>query len=214
MKIDQEIVQLVIRLVLAAVMGAAIGYEREFRGKGAGIRTHMLVAMGACLFMLISKYGFGDSTRFDAARVAAGVVSGISFLGGGLIIKSKSNLITGLTTAAGLWVTAAIGLSAGSGLVLMAAICTVLMISFTEILNVCRVKLGFHQLTIAYSSEDEKKLQEAVKQLGNTVKYLSFNKQGDRYRIEISLRVPKKEKSADLISRLLSFPGVQLESVE
>jgi putative Mg2+ transporter-C (MgtC) family protein len=217
--IEQEIIPLVIRLVSAAAMGAAIGYEREFRGKGAGVRTHMLVAMGACLFMMISKYAFGDigqfeTAKYDAARVAAGVVSGIGFLGGGLIIKSKTNLITGLTTAAGLWVTAAIGLGAGSGMVLMAAICTVLVIICTEILNACHFKLGYHQMTTVLTSEDEKALEEAIRKLGNPVKYLSFARQGDRYKAEISMRVPKREKPLDLITRLTSIPGVQLESLE
>ena len=212
--LENEIVQLVIRLLSAAVMGLAIGYEREFRGKGAGVRTHMLVAMGACLFMLISKYGFSDSARFDAARVAAGVVSGIGFLGGGLIIKSKTNMITGLTTAAGLWVTAAIGLGAGSGMVLMAFICTVLVIVCTEILNACHFKLGFHQMTAVLTSEDEKALEEAIRKLGNPVKYLSFSRQGDRYKAEISMRVPKREKPLELITRMTSMPKVQLESLE
>jgi putative Mg2+ transporter-C (MgtC) family protein len=200
-------------------MGAAIGYEREFRGKGAGVRTHMLVAIGACLFMMISKYAFGDigqyeAAKYDAARIAAGVVSGIGFLGGGLIIKSKTNLITGLTTAAGLWVTAAIGLGAGSGMVLMSAICTVLVIICTEILNVCRFRLGFHQMTAVLTSEDEKALEGAIREMGNSAKYLSFSRQGDRYKAEISMRVPKKEKPLDLITRLTSIPGVQLESLE
>ncbi len=174
----------------------------------------MLVAMGACLFMLISKYGFGDSDKFDAARVAAGVVSGIGFLGGGLIIKSKSNLITGLTTAAGLWVTAAIGLGAGSGMVLMAAICTALVIICTEILNIFHFKLGYHQITVVFTSDNEKTLEEAIRQLGKPVKYLSFSRQGDRYKAEIMLRVSKKEKPLDLVARLTGIPGVQLESLE
>ena len=212
--LENEIIQLVFRLLAAALLGAAIGYEREFRGKGAGVRTHMLVAMGACLFMLISKYGFGDSDKFDAARVAAGVVSGIGFLGGGLIIKSRSNLITGLTTAAGLWVTAAIGLGAGSGMVLMAAICAVLVILCTEILNMFHFRLGYHQITAVFTSADEKSLEKAIQQLGKTVKYLSFTRQGDRCKAEVSIRTPKKEKPIDLIARLTKIPGIQLESLE
>ncbi len=211
---EKELIQLIIRLAAAAILGAAIGYEREFRGKGAGVRTHMLVAIGACLFMLISKYGFGDSARFDAARVAAGVVSGIGFLGGGLIIKSKSNFITGLTTAAGLWVTGAIGMGAGSGMVLMAVICTALVIICMEILNACHFRLGYHQITAVFSSDDQKVLEEAILQLGKQVKHLSFSKQAERYVVETMLRISKKEKPFELLTRLSSFPGVQLESVE
>jgi len=209
-----EIVQLVVRLVAAALLGAVIGYEREFRGKGAGVRTHMLVAVGACLFMLISKYGFGDSARFDAARVAAGVVSGIGFLGGGLIIKSKSNLITGLTTAAGLWVTGAIGLGAGSGMVLMAVVSTALVLLCLEIINACNFKLGYHIMTAVLVSDDEKALMETVRQLDRQATHFSLSKQGEHFKAELMLRVPKKEKAFDLIRRLTSFPGVQLESLE
>lgn len=212
--LEHEIIQLVIRLLAAAALGAAIGYEREFRGKGAGVRTHMLVAIGSCLFMLISKYGFSDTAHFDSARVAAGVVSGIGFLGGGLIIKSKSNLITGLTTAAGLWVTAAIGMGAGSGMVLMAVICTALVIVCTEILNSVHFKMGYRQVTAVFSSKDEKAVESAILQLGKQVTHFFLSKQGDSYKAETMLRIPKKEKTFDLLARLNAFTDVQLESLE
>ena len=189
---ENEIVQLIVRLVTAALLGAAIGYEREFRGKGAGVRTHMLVAVGACLFMLISKYGFGDSERFDAARVAAGVVSGIGFLGGGLIIKSKTNMITGLTTAAGLWVTAAIGLGAGSGMVLMAAICAALVLICMEILNACNFKLGYHVMNVVYSSDDEKALMDTVRKLEKQSIHFFLSKQATATRLRSCCVYPRR----------------------
>ena len=209
-----EFVQLAIRLLTAALLGAAIGYEREFRGKGAGVRTHVLVSMGACLFMLISKYGFGDSIRFDAARVAAGVVSGIGFLGGGLIIKSKATVITGLTTAAGLWVTAAIGMGAGSGMVGMAAICTVLVLGCMEILNAFHFKLGNRVVNISLASSDNQALMNAIQRLGKQVDKFFLNKKDNIYRAEILLHVPKKEKPFEVASRLSSLEGVELESME
>ena len=212
--VNNEIVHLIIRLLAAAVLGAAIGYEREYRGKGAGVRTHMLVCVGACLFMLISKYGFGDTARFDAARVAAGVVSGIGFLGGGLIIKGKTNLITGLTTAAGLWVTAAIGLGAGSGLVIMAAVATLLVLLCMDILNSVSFKLGDRIVNVVFASKDDKDLTAAIQDLGKQVDNFFLNKKDDTYRAEIVLRVPKKEKQLDLVARLQSIKGVQLESIE
>ena len=209
-----EFVQLAIRLLTAALLGAAIGYEREFRGKGAGVRTHVLVSMGACLFMLISKYGFGDSIRFDAARVAAGVVSGIGFLGGGLIIKSKATVITGLTTAAGLWVTAAIGMGAGSGMVGMAAICTVLVLGCMEILNAFHFKLGNRVVNISLASSDNQALMNAIQTLGKQVDKFFLNKKDNIYRAELLLHVPKKEKPLEVASRLSSLEGVELESME
>ena len=211
---QNEIVQLAIRLLAAAGLGAVIGYEREFRGKGAGVRTHMLVCIGACLFMLISKYGFGDSARFDAARVAAGVVSGIGFLGGGLIIKSKSNVITGLTTAAGLWVTGAIGMGAGSGMVGMAGIATLLLLFCMEILNAWRFKLGDRVVTVVLAAKEQGVLPGVIKELHKQVDKFFLTKKDDTYRAEIVLRVPKKEKQLDVLERLNAIEGVELESME
>ena len=111
---------LILRLVIAGLMGGIIGLERESRAKEAGIRTHFIVALGSALFMIISQYAFNG--RFDAARVAAQVVSGIGFLGAGVIIFQK-NVIRGVTTAAGLWVVAAIGLACGAGMYVVAG-CT------------------------------------------------------------------------------------------
>ena len=107
-------IDFIIRMLVAALVGGAIGYERELRGKVAGIRTHVLVALGACLFMIISQYGFTGADKFDAARVAASVVGGLGFLGGGIIMKNRH--VSGLTTAAGIWVTGAIGMAAGAAM--------------------------------------------------------------------------------------------------
>ncbi|GLX00919.1 MgtC/SapB family protein [Microtetraspora sp. NBRC 16547] len=110
-------------LALAIVLSAAIGIERELRFKQAGLRTHALVGLGAALFMLISKYGFFDvlseHVRLDPSRVAAQVVTGIGFIGGGLIFVRR-DAVRGLTTAAVVWVTAAIGMACGAGLPVLA----------------------------------------------------------------------------------------------
>ncbi|HEY3955464.1 MAG TPA: MgtC/SapB family protein [Streptosporangiaceae bacterium] len=113
-------------LGLALLLSAAIGLEREIRQKSAGLRTHTLVGVGAALFMLISKYGFTDVLEphkvvLDPSRVAAQIVSGIGFLGAGLIFVRRDS-VRGLTTAAGIWVTAAIGSAAGAGLPVLAAL--------------------------------------------------------------------------------------------
>ncbi len=115
-----------IRLLIAAVLGAIIGLDREYRTKAAGFRTHFLVALGSALFMIVSVHGFDDlpkdqmTLRMDPARIAAQVVTGIGFIGAGTIIFQK-NMVKGLTTAAGLWVTAAIGLACGVGMYWLAA---------------------------------------------------------------------------------------------
>jgi putative Mg2+ transporter-C (MgtC) family protein len=100
------------RLLLAAVLGGAIGAERELNDQAAGLRTHMLLTIGACLFTLVSAYGFGGST--DPSRLAAQVVTGIGFLGGGAIVRHGLT-VKGLTTAASIWATASVGVAVGAG---------------------------------------------------------------------------------------------------
>lgn len=108
-----------LRILCATLMGLCIGYERHNRAKEAGIRTHALVALGACIFMLISKFGFYDKGGAgDPARIAAQVVSGVGFLGAGIIFV-RNDMIQGLTTAAGIWTTSAIGMCFGAGLYLL-----------------------------------------------------------------------------------------------
>ena len=125
----QQNLDFCLRILIALLCGGAIGFERSRHFKEAGIRTHVIVCVGAALIMVVSKYGFVDlaldggayypGTRgADASRIAAQVVSGISFLGAGVIFK-KEGLVRGLTTAAGIWITAAIGLAVGSGMLLL-----------------------------------------------------------------------------------------------
>src|SRR5258706_11339769 len=109
--------ELSVQIVVAAALGAIIGAEREIHGHPAGIRTHMLVSLGSAIFTIMSIHGFGqdvDPTRSDPTRIAAQIVSGIGFLGAGAILKDGI-VIRGLTTAASLWATAAVGMAAGAG---------------------------------------------------------------------------------------------------
>jgi putative Mg2+ transporter-C (MgtC) family protein len=122
--------EFILRLGIAGILGAAIGLEREWRAKEAGLRTHFLVALGSALIMIVSQWGFQGSAGVegtrpaDAARVAAQIVSGIGFLGAGTIIVHRQ-FVRGLTTAAGLWVAAGIGMAVGGGLYLLACAATV-----------------------------------------------------------------------------------------
>ncbi|MCR5885937.1 MgtC/SapB family protein [Rhizobacter sp. J219] len=121
----EQITRILLRLLLAAVLGGILGYEREQQGKAAGIRTHMLVAMGAALFVLVPQQGGMEID--DMSRVIQGVVAGIGFLGAGAIIKNRSEEnVLGLTTAAGVWMTAAIGIACGLGREMTAVLSTVL----------------------------------------------------------------------------------------
>lgn len=125
---------LLIRMILSSICGVFIGFERSRRQKDAGIRTHMIVALGAALAMIVSKYGFFDlleyeGLRADASRIASNVITGVGFLGAGVIFV-KDVSIKGLTTAAGIWATASVGLAIGSGMYTVGIGATLLMILF------------------------------------------------------------------------------------
>lgn len=116
-----------VRIVVACLCGGLVGLERTKRLKEAGIRTHIIVALGATLIMVVSKYGFADVVSADASRIASNVITGISFLGAGVIFV-RGGSVKGLTTAAGIWATAAIGLALGAGMYTVGVLCTALMI--------------------------------------------------------------------------------------
>ena len=128
---------ILLRLVIAVVCGLAIGVERENRGKGAGLRTHAIVAIASCLMMIISQYGFNNffakfdltlsDVKIDPSRIAAQIVTGVGFLGAGMIFIQK-NAIIGLTTAAGVWATAGIGMAIGCGMYFLGIVSAVIII--------------------------------------------------------------------------------------
>ncbi len=152
--------EFILRIFVAAMLGGAIGLEREYRAKEAGLRTHFLVALGSALFMIVSAYGFdgiklGEEQRWDIARIAAQVVTGIGFIGAGTIIFNKSeNVIRGLTTAAGVWVTAAIGLACGGGMYILAIVSTALVLIGLE---------AFNLLIRWLTKRRKRKLEEEIK---------------------------------------------------
>ncbi|MBQ1780846.1 MAG: MgtC/SapB family protein [Bacteroidales bacterium] len=157
------------RLLAATAMGAAIGIEREYHAKEAGIRTHLLVALGSCLFMILSAYGFDaflakDHTSFDPSRIASQVVTGIGFIGAGTIILQKQ-VVRGLTTAAGLWVTAAIGLACGIGMYVIAIVTTVLVLVSLGVINIYLPYFAQKERTITFLIEDYKVLTDVLESL-------------------------------------------------
>ena len=157
---DATYMELTIRLMLALLLGGAIGIEREYRAKEAGFRTHFLVALGSALFCLVSQFGFGVDLK-DSSRVAAQVVSGIGFLGAGMIIFQK-NVVRGLTTAAGLWVTAAIGLACGTGMYLAAVLTTAMVLLGLEVLNYWIPQLGLSTIELSFSAPSRESVKEFI----------------------------------------------------
>lgn len=146
------------RLVLAALFGTIIGLDREYREKEAGFRTHFLVSLGSALMMIVSQYGFSeilthDGVSLDPSRIAAQVVSGIGFIGAGTIIFNHQ-IVRGLTTAASLWATAGIGLTAGAGMSWLALAATILTLVALEGLSLVFRSLGSSRMVVVFSASD------------------------------------------------------------
>ena len=146
------------RLVLAALFGTIIGLDREYREKEAGFRTHFLVSLGSALMMIVSQYGFSeilthDGVSLDPSRIAAQVVSGIGFIGAGTIIFNHQ-IVRGLTTAASLWATAGIGLTAGAGMSWLALVATILTLVALEGLSLVFRSLGSRRMVVVFSASD------------------------------------------------------------
>ena len=146
------------RLVLAALFGTIIGLDREYREKEAGFRTHFLVSLGSALMMIVSQYGFSeilthDGVSLDPSRIAAQVVSGIGFIGAGTIIFNHQ-IGRGLTTAASLWATAGIGLTAGAGMSWLALAATILTLVALEGLSLVFRSLGSRRMVVVFSASD------------------------------------------------------------
>lgn len=153
---EQEVARILVRLLMAAVLGAVLGFEREHRGKSAGVRTHMLVSLGAALFVLAPSMAGADEQALS--RVIQGIVAGIGFLGAGTILKgngSDPSHVKGLTTAAGLWMTAAIGTAAGMGREATALISTLLALLVLSSMPTLVERLG--------GQHEEKKDEEGTK---------------------------------------------------
>lgn len=139
---DMAELEYILRLVIAAACGVMIGYERQNRSKVAGVRTHCVVAFASALMMILSKYAYsdvmgmyGDLMKIDPSRIASGVVSGIGFLGAGMIFVNKKT-VTGLTTAAGVWATSGIGMAIGAGMYWIGGAATLVILLIQIILHI------------------------------------------------------------------------------
>lgn len=213
------ILELTLRLSIALLLGGIIGIEREYRSKDAGFRTHFLVAMGSALFCIVSQYGFGIDLK-DSSRVAAQVVSGIGFLGAGTIIFQK-NMVRGLTTAAGLWVTAAIGLACGTGMYLAATITTSMVLLGLEILNGLIPKTGTTTVAITFSSTSKESIRKTIAQIKNecvemttyTLRHIHTS-QGEHYEASLDIKIKRGSHTDKLIQYMDSFDNVTISSIE
>ncbi len=217
---DSHLFDMSLRLIVAMVLGGIIGLERDYRAKDAGFRTHFLVAVGSALFTLLSMYGFAEGVR-DTSRVAAQVVSGIGFLGAGLIVFQK-NVVHGLTTAAGLWVTAAVGMACGTGQYYLAVFVTMLMLVGLELLGHLVPKLGgMTNVRLSFSSVSKETVSKALENIRNDVAdVVSFemknrhSSHGDLYDVQIEVRMRRKQRRDSLLNYLHDFDDVTIFSEE
>ncbi len=207
---------LIIRIIIAALFGGLIGLEREYHGQPAGLRTHIILSLGACIAMCISINSSYYGTQGDVERIAAQVVSGVGFLGAGAIFKYGGG-VRGLTTAASIWTTAMIGMSTGSGLILMAAVCTGLVL-FTLIIMNSFEKSFIHEKitrTIVIKGNDHPRfLEEIEKHMQKfkiSVKSTSFSKDVIKNHIEVK-QVIKLQNDTDMdliIADVQKIEGVE-----
>ncbi|MDD6891397.1 MAG: MgtC/SapB family protein [Bacteroidales bacterium] len=208
-----------LRLGAALLLGGIVGMEREYRSKDAGFRTHFLVALGSALFCVVSQYGFGVELK-DSSRVAAQVVSGVGFLGAGTIIFQR-NVIRGLTTAAGLWVTAAIGLACGSGMYGVAFFTTGLVLFGLEILSALLPKIGTTTVQLSFTATSKESVKRVVNQLRKDCQELYSYELKDRrtskgefFEARIEMKIRKGNRSERLIDYLDEFDDVTISSTE
>lgn len=217
--------EFVLRLAVAGMLGALIGLDREYRSKEAGYRTHFLVCLGSALIMIVSQYGFAEilthpGVSLDPSRVAAQVVSGIGFIGAGTIIIQK-RFVRGLTTAAGLWATAGIGLAIGSGMYWLGVAATVLTLIALEALSYLFGSIGTRSSYLKFYSENREVLQDIMQEVADCgYKLKSYEMSEEKrdeariYRVTMVVRTPKKGDEAVLLACVRKFPDITLEKIE
>jgi putative Mg2+ transporter-C (MgtC) family protein len=210
-----------LRLALAAVLGGLIGVERELREREAGLRTHLLVALGSALFTIVGAYGFHDFlesgesvVRADPTRIAAQIVTGIGFLGAGAIIRQGFS-VRGLTTAATLWVVAAVGLAAGAGYYSAAVITTALVL-----IALYPLRIMAYQILRRFRVEDGRLLVELpagtppggvideIERAGARVNSVDVSQEGDRRRLELDVVLPRDTPAPRLVARIADVENV------
>ena len=206
-------------MILEILLGGVIGIEREYRSKEAGFRTHFLVALGSALFCVVSQYGFGFDLK-DSSRVAAQVVSGIGFLGAGTIIFQK-NVVRGLTTAAGLWVTAAIGLACGTGMYIAAAIATAIVLFGLEVMNSFIPTFGTTTVQLTFTASTKESVKRVVDQIkDDCIELYSYElrdrrtSQGEIFEANIEMKVKRGNHNERLIDYMDEFDDVTIASFE
>ena len=218
--------EFVLRLFVAAMLGGVIGLEREYRAKEAGFRTHFLVALGSGLFMILSQFGFDDvlahyeQVSLDPSRIASQVVTGIGFIGAGTIIFQK-HVVRGLTTAAGLWVTSAIGMTAGAGMYVLSIATTVLVLLCLEALYFILQHFGTRNITVTFSTPKEENIQPVLQQLRDKEIIIDSyemtrkdTSSGHYFVVTMEMKFKRKRYKNHLLNFMAEFENVTVETME
>lgn len=215
----------ILRLFVAGILGAVIGLDREYRAKEAGYRTHFLVSLGSALIMIVSQYGFQqiileDSVSLDPSRVAAQVVSGIGFIGAGTIIIQKQ-FVRGLTTAAGIWATAGIGLACGAGMYGISIAATVLTLVGLEVLSFIFKSVGMKSSLIVFSTADKDIIKKVIPVIAGRGYLLSSYEMKElshtatkTYLISLVVKAKKYSDDSPLLWFTETFPEITIERIE
>jgi putative Mg2+ transporter-C (MgtC) family protein len=219
---ELSLLDIIVRLTLAAVLGGAIGLERELREREAGLRTHLLVSVGAALFTLVSAYAWTDwafSTPrgivFDPTRIAAQIVTGIGFLGAGAIIRQGLS-VRGLTTAATLWLVAAIGMASGAGYWEAAVVATA-----GALLTLWPLRIAAYRIVRRIHPEDEQRLVvqlaggagaapvlAALEELSGRVSQFELSDQGGGRELVLTVEFPERTEASTVAGRLAEIEDV------
>ena len=218
--------EFVLRLFVAAILGGVIGLEREYRAKEAGFRTHFLVALGSGLFMILSQFGFDDvlghyeQVSLDPSRIASQVVTGIGFIGAGTIIFQK-HVVRGLTTAAGLWVTSAIGMTAGAGMYVLSIATTVLVLLCLEALYFILQHFGTRNITVTFSTPKEENIQPVLQRLRDKEIIIDSyemtrkdTSSGHYFVVTMEMKFKRKRYKNHLLNFMAEFENVTVETME
>jgi putative Mg2+ transporter-C (MgtC) family protein len=212
--------EILIRLALASLFGALIGLERERKDWAAGLRTHMLVSVGSCLIMIVSAFGFADilgteHVSLDPSRVAAQVVSGIGFIGAGTILFLKQGAVRGLTTAAGLWTVAAIGLATGGGLYFAAGATTIIALIILWVLQPIerayskRFKHKTLRVVTTLDADTTSLLNDLFNRFQPKITDFSLNRLGDEFVYQMKIDNSNLDSIDDLLHELKKNSSVK-----
>ncbi len=216
-------IEFLLRILLAAVCGGVIGYERKNRGKGAGVRTHTIVAVASCLMTIVAQYGFADffnymsemniETRLDPSRVAAQIVSGVGFLGAGMIFVQKK-VVTGLTTAAGIWAVSGIGMAVGGGMYFLGVSCSIIIVIIQIIYhrNIGFFHFSSDEFVTVWADDTQTAVDDVLQTFadeGISANITGFSKEEGRLEINITASPHQGNDISMVITKLQKCPDIQ-----